>query len=233
MNSGMAAKTFDSLARIARQKGDTAFAAEAETWRDNLRAAVGKAFDKEWFVACYTDDGEPTCGHNDRLYLNSQSWAVLGGCGTKEQRQSALRSAARECGSKIGMMLMSKAYSSPAPPEVSWCPIPGGKGENGGVWPQTVHWTVWAMAEEGMLDLALAEWKKSKLRTHAMEFPQVPYGIINGPDCWSSRLAGSFEGWTQYNLFGRAMPCPMSPMISWQSFTMLKIAEARHRTGSV
>jgi cellobiose phosphorylase len=226
MNSGMAAKTFHSLARIARQRGDTAFALKAETWRDSLRAAVGRAFDEEWFVGCYTDDGQLICGHNDRLYLNAQSWAALGGCGTPGQRRKALLSAARECSSSIGLMLMSKAYSSPAPPEVSWCPIPRGEGENGGIWPQTIHWTVWAMANEGLLDEALAEWKKGTLHTHAHTFPEVPYGIYNGPDCWSSRLAGRDEGWTQYNLFNRAMPCPMSPMISWQAFALLMIHQA-------
>lgn len=229
MNSGMAARTFDSLARIARKKGDPGLAAQAETWRDNLRAAVARSFDKEWFVGCYTDDGLPVCGHDDRLYLNAQSWAALGGCGTKEQRRMALESSARECASKIGLLLMSKAYSSPAPPEISWCPIPRGEGENGGIWPQTIHWTVWAMAEEGLLDLAVDEWTRGTLRNHSKEFAEVPYGIFNGPDCWSSRLAGRFEGWTQYNLFNRALPCPMSPMISWQAFAMMKIAESRKR----
>jgi len=229
MNSGMAARTFDSLARIARKLGDAEFAAKAEIWRDNLRAAVGRAFDEEWFVGCYNDEGLPICGHNDRLYLNAQTWAALGGCGTPEQRRKALLSAARECSSSIGLLLMSKAYSSPAPPEISWCPIPRGEGENGGIWPQTIHWAVWAMAQEGLLEEALEEWKKGTLRTHARNFPEVPYGIFNGPDCWSSRLAGRDEGWTQYNLFNRALPCPMCPAIAWQAFSLLMIHQARAR----
>ncbi len=231
MNSGMAARAFDSLARIARGKGDNEFAAKSEKWRDNLRAAVSKAFDKEWFAGSYTDDGLPLSGHNDRLYLNSQSWAALGGCGTKDERRKALECASRECGTRIGMMLMSKAYPSPAPPDVSWCPIPAGEGENGGIWPQTIHWTVWAMAQEGLLDLALTEWTKGTLQNHSKEFPDVPYGIFNGPDCWSSKLAGSLEGWSQFELFNRLRPCPMCPMISWQAFAMLKIAEAKRTAG--
>ena len=231
MNSGMAARTFDSLARVARKKGDAEFATKAETWRDNLRAAVTKAFDKEWFVSSYTDDGLPLCGRNDRLYLNSQSWSVLGGCGSQDQRRKALESAARECSSRIGMTLMSKAYPSPAPPDVSWCPIPAGEGENGGIWPQTIHWTVWAMAQEGLLDLALAEWTKGTLQNHSKEFPEVPVGIFNGPDCWSSKLAGSLEGWSQFELFNRLRPCPMCPMISWQAFAMLMIANAKKAAG--
>ena len=226
MNSGMAARAFAALARIARKKGDTEFAAKAAKWRDALRTAVGRAFDKEWFVGCFTDEGAPICGHDDRLYLNAQSWAALGGCGTKEQRQSGLQAAARACGSRIGMLLMSKAYSSPAPHAISWCPIPAGEGENGGIWPQTIHWTVWAMAQEGLLDLAAGEWAHGTLRNHSKEFPQVPYGIFNGPDCWSSRLAGSSEGWTQVNVFNRVGLCPMSPMISWQAFSALQIHRA-------
>lgn len=230
MNSGMAARAFAALARLARRKGDAAFAARAAKWRDALREAVGRAFDKEWFVGCYTDDGQPICGHGDRLYLNAQSWAALGGCGTKEQRRSALQAAARACGSRIGLLLMSKAYSSPAPHDISWCPIPAGEGENGGIWPQTIHWTVWAMAEEGLLDRAVEEWRYGTLRNHSEEFPEVPYGIFNGPDCWSSRLAGSFEGWTQYDVFNRVGLCPMSPMISWQAFTAMQIDRAVQRS---
>ena len=229
MNSGMAARAFDSLARVARKRGDTAFAAEAEKWRDSLRAAVGRAFDREWFAGCYTDDGNPIAGYGDRVYLNAQSWAALGGCGTPEQRRKALLSAVEQCASKIGLLLQSKAYSSPAPPEISWAPLPGGEGENGGIWPQTVHWTVWALAQEGLLDQAFAEWQKSTLRNHARCCPDVPYGIFNGPDCWSSRLAGPFEGWSQYELFNRQVPCPMCPIISWQALSMLQIAKARAR----
>lgn len=229
MNSGMAARTFDSLARVAAKKGDTEFAAKAGLWRDRLRAAVARAFDKEWFAGSYTDDGLPLCGHDDRLYLNAQSWGALGRCGTAEQRRVALKSAAHQCSTRIGMMLMSKAYPSPAPPDVSWCPIPAGEGENGGIWPQTIHWTVWAMAEEGLLDLALAEWTKGTLRNHSREFPEVPFGIFNGPDCLTSKLAGSLEGWSQYELFNRLRPCPMCPIISWQAFSMLMIAQNRKR----
>jgi len=227
MNSGMAARVFDSLAGIARKKGDLAFASQAEAWRDALRAAVGKTFDTEWFTGCFSDSGMAVAAYGDRLYLNAQSWAVLGKCGTREQRIRAMTSAARECASRIGLMLMSKAYSSPAPADISWCPIPCGEGENGGVWPQASYWAVWAMAEEGMFESALTEWKKATLRNHARACPEVPYGIYNAPDCWSSRLAGTFEGWTQYNLFNRDNPCPMSPMIAWQAFTLRRIEELR------
>lgn len=232
MNSGMAAKTFDSLARIARKRGDTKFASTTETWRDTLRQAVGKAFDTAWFAGCYSDEGRAIAGYGDRLYLNSQSWAVLGRCGSREQRVEAMKNAVRECQSRIGLTLISKPYSSPAPPNISWCPIPRGEGENGGVWPQTAYWAVWALAEEGLFDLAMDEWKKATLRNHSKSFPEVPYGIYNAPDCWSSRLAGRFEGWTQYNQFHRATPCPMSPMIAWQAFTLRRIDELRKEKGN-
>lgn len=173
MNSGMAARAFDSLIVIARKRGDSAFASEAEIWRDKLRLAVGDAFNVAWFTGCYNDAGNAIAHYGDRLYLNAQSWAALGKCGTREQRIRALNSAVKECESRIGLLLMSKAYSSPPPSEISWCPIPRGEGENGGVWPQASFWAVWAMAEEGMLDLAMTEWKEATLRNHARRFPEV------------------------------------------------------------
>jgi hypothetical protein len=85
---------------------------------------------------------------------------------------------------------------------------------------------VWALAEEGLLDEALAEWKCGTLRNHARHFPEVPFGIFNGPDCFSSVWAGSREGWTQVQLLDRARFAPMNPIIAWQGFALRKINEA-------
>jgi hypothetical protein len=54
----------------------------------------------------------------------------------------------------------------------------------------------------------------------------VPYGIFNGPDCFSSKWAGKREGWTQSQLLNRGQFVPTNPMIAWQGFTLRKITEA-------
>jgi cellobiose phosphorylase len=231
MNSGMACRAFSAMAVIARRRGETELAAELEHFTAELRAAVAAAFDEVWFLRGYTDAGKPVGGSaENRLFINAQTWSVLGGCGTRTQQMQALQAMIRECHSNIGLLLMSRPYSSPAPDDISWCAIPSGEGENAGIWPQTVHWAVWALAETGMLDEARAEWECGTLHAHARHFPDVPYGVFNGPDCFSSRWAGAREGWTQQQLIDRARFAPMSPIVAWQGFSWRRLMEAARRS---
>jgi hypothetical protein len=149
--------------------------------------------------------------------------------GTAEQRRSALRAALRENGSRIGLTILSRAYPSPPPEDLSFAPLPAGQGENGGIWPQTVYWTVWALAEEGMIDEAMAQWKAMSLRNHAHAIPAAPFGVTGGPDCYASRLAGEAEGWTQTDVFNRLVTVPQNPAVAWQAFALAKIEAARAR----
>ncbi|MDX2226940.1 MAG: hypothetical protein SFY92_07620 [Verrucomicrobiae bacterium] len=232
MNSGMAVRGFDNLETLARQRGQTEFAAEVARARDDMRRAVAEAFDGDWFLRGYKDDGSAFCSREeDRISLVSQAFAVLGRCGTPEQRRRALRCAIEKCQTPIGLMLMNRPVSCPPPPEISLCPIPSGEGENAGIWPQTNHWFIWALAEEGMIEEAWDCWKKASLHRHAAEHPEIPYGIFNGPDCYSSKWAGPREGWTQILLIDRAAFVPMNPAIAWQAFSMIKINEAIRRGG--
>ncbi len=226
MNTGMACCALDRLLPLARVR-DPEFAETCETRLTSLRAAAATGFDGHWFVRGYTDDGAPfgTCEEN-RLFLNAQSWCVLGGCGTLEMRESAMRAALEKCHSEIGLTLMSRPYPCPPPEYVSTCPIPPGEGENSGVWPQTVHWAVWALAELGWTDEALDVWRRMSLRNHSRLHPEVPYGIFNGPDCYSSHHAGEREGWTQVEMLERAKFPPMNPMVAWQAFSLARVNQS-------
>lgn len=227
MNSGMACRAFDHVADLARKRGEAKFAREVEKYAGELRRAVQDSFSKAWFLRGYTDEGRPVGDYSDdRLFLNAQTWAALGRCGTREQRRKALRSAIEKCGTRIGLTLMSRPYTSPAPDDISFCAIPMGEGENAGIWPQTIHWMVWALAEEGMLDEALEQWQGGTLRNHARKFPEVPFGIFNGPDCFSSRWSGIREGWTQVQLIDRSRFVPILPAVAWQGFAMRRINRA-------
>jgi len=189
-----------------------------------LQEALEEAFDQEWFVRGYDDDGQAIGSVTERrCYLNAQSWCALAKAGSKQQRQAALKSALKHCHSPIGLTLMSRPHPSPPPLSLTDCPIPSGEGENAGIWPQTVHWAVWALSEEGMLKEAQELWDRISLQNHSERFPGVPFGIFNGPDCYSSHFAGAAEGWTQYQVYNRIIELPMNPMIAWQAFSMRKI----------
>ncbi|NBD35471.1 MAG: hypothetical protein GVY30_05680, partial [Chloroflexi bacterium] len=178
MNSGMACRAFDAMARFARRRDDIALAEELETFVEQVRDAVGLAFDGDWFLRGYTDAGAPVGSYaEDRLFLNAQSWAALGRCGTPAQQRSALLKTIEKCHTPIGLTLMSRPYSGRPPEGISLAPIPPGEGENAGIWPQTVYWMVWALAEAGLIDEALEEWRCMSLRNHARLHPNVPFGI--------------------------------------------------------
>lgn len=230
MNSGIACRAFAGLAQLARRRGDDSFAREAERFVEESKAAVEATFFHGWFLRGYTDAGKPVGSRaEDRLFINAQSWPVLGACGTPAQRRTALQNAVEKCHTPIGLTLMSRPYSSPAPDDISRCAIPAGEGENAGIWPQTIYWMVWALTQEDMLKEAVAEWTCGTLRNHARQFPEVPFGIFNGPDCYSSKWAGDREGWTQVQLLDRARFAPMNPAIAWQGFALRKINEASLR----
>lgn len=226
MNTGMACRALDRLLPLARER-DAEFTAQCEERLAALRAAAAAAFDEAWFVRGYTDDGIAFgTFEEDRVFLNAQSWCVLGGCGTPAMRESAMRAVLAKCHSDIGLTLMSRPFSCPPPIEVANCPIPAGEGENAGIWPQTVHWAIWALTELGWTDDALDVWKRMSLRNHARLYPEVPYGIFNGPDCYSSHHAGEREGWTQVQMLERAKFPPMNPMVAWQAFGLARIKKA-------
>jgi hypothetical protein len=226
MNTGMACRALAQLLPLAQAR-DPDFAEQCAERLAALRSAAEAAFDEMWFVRGYTDDGIAfgTFAEN-RVFLNAQSWCVLGGCGTQAMRESAMRSVLDKCHSELGLTLMSRPFPSPPPPGVATCPIPAGDGENAGIWPQTVHWAIWALTELGWSEEAFEVWKRISLRNHARLHPEVPYGIFNGPDCYSSHHAGGREGWTQVQMLERAKFPPMNPMVAWQAFGLSRIQKS-------
>ncbi|MFW6256388.1 MAG: hypothetical protein ACOC54_06165, partial [Candidatus Sumerlaeota bacterium] len=81
------------------------------------------------------------------------------------------------------------------------------------------------MAEEGLADAAMESWKRMSLRHQMHAFPDAPFGIFNGPDCYNSHWAGAREGWTESGLWDRYIHTPMNPAVAWQAFAMRKILE--------
>ncbi len=232
MNSGMACRAFSLMLDLARIH-DADFARRLAPWLEKLRAAVSNAFEDEWFVRGYDDDGKPFGSSAEgRLFINAQSWSALGGCGTPEMRRTALLNALQHFASPIGLTLLSRPYPCPPPLGISIWPIPPGDGENGGIWPQTVHWFIWALAEHGLTEEAEELWKRISLRNHASLHPEVPFGIFNGPDCYSSHHSNSREGWTQVEMIDRASHPPMNPMIAWSAFSLRKIESSKQGVGA-
>lgn len=85
------ARAFDLLTAVAKKRGDTVLAEEAAAACQHLREAARAVFDRTHFPRGFTDAGRPVGSTaDDRCFINAQSWAALGRCGTPEQRRTAL-----------------------------------------------------------------------------------------------------------------------------------------------
>ncbi len=216
MNTGMACVAGSDMALLARNRGERERAEQIEEFVRALRGAAGREFAGTHFVRGFTDDGAAV-GAADRVFVDAQCWAVLGRCGTAEQRITSLRHTLSHCATQLGLCLVNPPFPSPPPADVSSLPIPAGEGENGGVWPQVVAWFVWALSVEGLTDQAHELWRRMTLRHHA-SYPEVPFGIWGAPDCCNSHLAGRRAHWTQVQLWDRRVHAPMVPAVAWQTF---------------
>jgi hypothetical protein len=225
MNTGMACVAGSALAVLARGRGEHEWAGHTEALVQDLRSAAGRAFACTHFVRGYTDAGKAV-GAADRVFVDAQCWAALGECGTAEQRRTALLHTLAHNATELGLCLVNPALPSPPPADVSSLPIPAGEGENGGVWPQVVAWFVWALAAEGQTGQAHALWRRMTLRHHYAAYPDVPFGIWGGPDCYNSHLAGARAHWTQVQLWDRRAHAPMNPAVAWQAFARWQVQQA-------
>jgi len=115
---GMAlVRSLKALAEISEVLGkpDTAVdlrkKAEAMTSRINEH---GWDSGGKWYIAGYNDDLVPFGSSENRegkIFLNSQSWAILSDVVTKERLPLILESVERELGGKHGLALLSPAYT--------------------------------------------------------------------------------------------------------------------------
>lgn len=135
----------DGFLPLVRSRSDSETEELCRAWAQRLREAAQEAWDGQWFLRGWYDDGKPLGSHlSDACQLDSipQSWAVLAG-GDRERCEIALRAALerlfdREAGS---MRLFTPAYDDgPERPGYIRAYVPGIR-ENGG---QYTHAAAWA-----------------------------------------------------------------------------------------
>lgn len=197
MNSALAVYSWSRFLQIAKGKKDSKFTHFLETEIEKNRKAVNNSFDKEWFIRGYTDKGEPVGSFaSDRLFLNAQSFAVLGECSSKEKLANALKKAYQKCMTPIGPTLMSKPYSYPASEEITCCLYHTGEGENAGVWHIAGDFFALALFKVGFKKEAFEVWKRCTLYNHFKQYPHIWYGIWCSPDEFCSHFSKRY-GFTQ------------------------------------
>ncbi len=153
-------KTFELL----KYKKDVETLSEWEKAYNNLAEITNKyCWDEDWYIRAFRDNGEPLgikAHKQGKIFINSQTWAVISGCATKERANSALDSCKKYLLTPYGMQICYPAYREVEDNVglISRC-VPGKK-ENGAVFNHASSWFVLASILNGDAESAFDVYSK-------------------------------------------------------------------------
>ena len=104
------------LSELAERLGERERAQELLRRAKTMTDRINKhGWDGAWYVRGFTDDGSVYGSRRNKegkIYLNSQSWALLADLASAEQRQKLLTSVDKHLDGRHGLALFAPAYSS-------------------------------------------------------------------------------------------------------------------------
>jgi len=127
----------------------------AEPWllvADEMRARVDSlAWDGEWYLRGFLDSGKKLGGHASEqsfIFINSQTWAVIGGVGSRERAVSAMDSLHKYLATEHGIVINYPAFQTEVLEIGAVTSFPPGLKENAGIF---CHANTWGVVAEAML----------------------------------------------------------------------------------
>ncbi|MCX7848430.1 MAG: hypothetical protein N2595_10435 [bacterium] len=148
------------LAGMARLRGEHGTAERLDGVREKQeRAILACGWDGAWWRRGYDDDGAPigsaSCTYG-KIWLNSQSWAVLASVGTREQQCRAMDAVAELLDTGVcGIKKLHPSFQSFPEVEDPYSGYSPGCGENGAIF---CHANTWAIIAEALLGRAERAW---------------------------------------------------------------------------
>lgn len=149
----------EACTRLGRQ-AEVAWAQPLLTEADAAIAA--HCWDGEWFVRAFTEGGEvigSSKAKEGRIFLNTQSWAVISGYDRGERGRTAMDAAHRLLGSRHGLHLCAPPFATVPCKEIRAVLFAPGTKENGGIFSQPQPWAVIAECLLGRPELAWKAWR--------------------------------------------------------------------------
>jgi len=196
-----------AFAKLADARHDTV---HAETWRNHaasLAPALERAWDGDWYLRAYFDDGTPLGSHADaecRIDSIAQSWAVISSVAKPDRAVAAMQAVEQTLvAPDDGLVLVL------APPFDAIGPDPGyirgyppGIRENGGQYTHAALWTVMATAALGDGNQAHRLFNRLNPINHTLTLADVarykvePYAVV--ADIYSKPPHAGRGGWSWY-----------------------------------
>lgn len=130
----------------------------------SMKDAVNEScWDGEWYKRAFDDESLPLGSKENefgKIFINSQSWAVMGGVSDAERSRKCLDSVNKHLNTKYGIVSMYPAYTHNDPKKGGITTYPPGAKENGGIFCHTNPWVMVAEAAMGNGDRAFEYYKQ-------------------------------------------------------------------------
>ncbi len=131
----------------------------AGRWHAEMAGRVNEhAWDGGWYVRGFTDDGAPLGGAactEGRIYLNAQTWAVLGEIAPPDRRDAMMAAVEEHLRVPYGYLTLAPAYTTYDPTIGRITGMPPGTGENAAVYVHANAFAYACMLKLGRPDRAL------------------------------------------------------------------------------
>jgi cyclic beta-1,2-glucan synthetase len=197
----------EAFAPVCEGRGDPERAARYRSEVARLRSMLELAWDGDWYLRGYFDDGTPLgSAHNVECRLDSlpQSWAVLSGLANPRRAERAFDAVrAHLVRRPLGLILLLTPPFDRAEPDPGYIRgYPPGLRENGGQYSHAAMWVVLALAKMGAGDEAVEMFHLLNPINHAREpataerYGGEPY--VLAADVYAHPTHVGRAGWTWY-----------------------------------
>ncbi|HTH13729.1 MAG TPA: glycosyl hydrolase family 65 protein, partial [Spirochaetia bacterium] len=178
-------------------------------WDQMRRAFEQHGWDGEWYVRYFDHLGTPigsSRAEKGRIWINSNTWAVLSGFASADRAQTALDSVDRHLNTKYGLKLSAPGYDGFDREIGGVTTYPPGAKENGGIFLHTNPWAIIANTLLGDGDRAF--------RYYTQINPAAKNDLIEmyeaEPYCYPQNILGD-----EHPQFGLARNTWLSGTSSW------------------
>jgi cellobiose phosphorylase len=135
-------------AEIAQKLGKPSEVQWALSERDKLDQAIQKTtWDGEWFIWATGADGTifgSKQAEEGKIYINTQTWAVLSGAATPAQAKSAMKAMKEQLATPYGLTLSAPPFKNTPRKVMDGVVFNAGIKENGGIFNHPQSWAVMA-----------------------------------------------------------------------------------------
>ena len=155
------ATTLREFATLCEERSEDELARRFRERAASYQAATeAQAWDGDWYLRAYYDDGTPLGSHASeeaRIDIIAQAWSVLSGGADEARRATAMASAEEQLvrDDEALILLLTPPFDD-GPKDPGYIKgYPPGVRENGGQYTHGAIWFVWAMATMGRADRAM------------------------------------------------------------------------------